>query len=448
MRIDAPIWKLRQQERRRATIVVESTMCDGMLNLMYARRDGTPPTPSAFAPSVVCPPLRTIVKSSSGPGSELFVQAASMSWGRPGTGAAAVSSDARSRSETGPIRLRRPDANVHANAASNAKPNAKPRPFFTRVKTESVEMGMRSVSSSRFRREGFRSKESIGTKQRRQDDRRRVGVDRVDVVRLDRHRRFQTVERIRLRDGRDENRAVEMRDHAVDRALRVALRQRIEPNDGAVSSVSPCDASMRYDSWPIGGRPITVVSTSTPKIVVSASKMACCGQSSGQDFPASRFSAHAAIVVAAIAARRNVRVFLRNTVNLFLALGDAKRKTCGSIKSAPGHRRSSECGVQCFRQELIERPSRLATVARDADNQHMGRKFFENLAAHAAWRGGFFGLSGDQIVSKLRLPRATAARHGAPLSANAGGKAAFSTLHPSLTLPSDDSSAAPTRKFE
>jgi hypothetical protein len=61
---------------------------------------------------------------------------------------------------------------------------------------------------------------------------------------------------------------------------------------------------------------------------------------------------------------------------------------------------------------------------------------------------GSFASVAIAIASKVRSPRATA-HANAPRSAHIpAGYAAFSTLQPSVTLPSVPSSAAPTRKAE
>jgi hypothetical protein len=52
------------------------------------------------------------------------------------------------------------------------------------------------------------------------------------------------------------------------------------------------------------------------------------------------------------------------------------------------------------------------------------------------------------IASNDRFPLATAADTALRSAHMPAGKDAFSTLQPSATLPSDDSNAAPTRKFE
>ena len=274
---------------------------------MYVRRDGTPPTPSAFAPSVVCPPLSTIVKSSSGPETNVCPVGVD-EFGATETGAAAVSSDARSRSDTGPFVCAVPMRMSTPMLLRTRNPTRSRVPFFTRSRTESVEMGMRSVSSSDSGAKVFDPRNRSGRNSDARMTADGVGVDRVDVVRLDRHRRFQPVKRIRLGDRRDENRAVEMRDHAVDRVLRVALRQRVESNDGArlerVAVRREHEIRLVADRRQADHRRVRLRHA---KIVVSASEMACCGQSNGQDFPASRFSAHAAIVVTAIAAVSNVK---------------------------------------------------------------------------------------------------------------------------------------------
>jgi hypothetical protein len=52
------------------------------------------------------------------------------------------------------------------------------------------------------------------------------------------------------------------------------------------------------------------------------------------------------------------------------------------------------------------------------------------------------------MATKHRFPRATAADTALRSAHIPAGNEAFSTLHPSETLPSADSTAAPTRKFE
>ena len=101
---------------------------------------------------------------------------------------------------------------------------------------------------------------------------------------------------------------------------------------------------------------------------------------------------------------------------------EAKRKTCFSIKSTPGHRRSSECGVNAFGRSSssvhrASRPSRV-TLTTSMCGENSSR----------TWRHMPHGGVGSSasvaitIVSKLRLPRATAADTALRSRANAGGK--------------------------
>ena len=94
-----------------------------------------------------------------------------------------------------------------------------------------------------------------------------------------------------------------MRDHAVDRVLRVASAGAYRSERSRASRA--CRRATRASDTPrvrsAAGRAPSCP-TSTASIVVSASVIACCGQSNGHERPASSFSLHAAIVTIAIAA--------------------------------------------------------------------------------------------------------------------------------------------------
>ena len=182
-------------------------------------------------------------------------------------------------------------------------------------------------------------------------------------------------------------------------------------------------------SSPIDGSPVTVVSDTTASTVVSRSVIDCCGHNSGHDRPASGLSAHAAIAATTAPPIKSPKVFLCKTIS-------------------PVHRRSSECGVNAFGNssssvQRASRPSRVnATTTRCGENSSMTCRQIPH---------GGVGSSASVAIttaSKLRFPRATAADTALRSAQIPAGNEAFSTLQPSVMLPSVASRAAPTLKFE
>ena len=93
-------------------------------------------------------------------------------------------------------------------------------------------------------------------------------------------------------------------------------------------------------------------------------------------------------------------------------------------------------------------PSRLRAAARDAQHWKRRRELHQHLPADPAGRRGDIRLRDDHERFELPQPSRDCRTNRDALGAQPAGYDAFSTLHPSTTIPFDASSAAPTRNPE
>ena len=214
-------------------------------------------------------------------------------------------------------------------ALTNRKPTRRCVPFFTRSRTVSREIGMRSVSRRESGAKVFEPRNRSG---------RNSAPNTADTVSVAVVSTLYT-SMVTGPLGRCAESGLAMGTTSVAVSTETItlsvlpleyVRGSVSNRTMArVSSVSPCDASIRNFSSPIGGNPRIVVSVTTASIVVSLSTIACCGQSSGHDRPASSFSVHAVPKTIAAHAVSNITHFLNKSIS-------------------PVHRRLSECGLKAW----------------------------------------------------------------------------------------------------